>query len=129
MRSVSMRSLSHLSVAAGFMILGVTAFGQQTTPASSDPAQTTPAQTTSQTKSSPQVTPKDPQPTTVPLPPTPPTEEEMKAARDVASKKSDSLPSPGESLDPHIKAGSEDDVAAVGTRNIGGRGMGNWYST
>ena len=43
--------------------------------------------------------------------------------------KTDSLPSPGEALDPHIKKGSEDDVDAVGTRNIGGRGMGNWYST
>jgi predicted Zn-dependent protease len=43
--------------------------------------------------------------------------------------KSDSLPSPGEALDPHIKAGSEDDVSAVGTRNIGGRGAGNWFST
>jgi predicted Zn-dependent protease len=43
--------------------------------------------------------------------------------------KSDVLPSPGEALDPHIKAGSEDDVNAVGNRNIGGRGMGNWYST
>jgi len=42
--------------------------------------------------------------------------------------KSDTLPSPGEALDPHIKAGSEDDVNAVGTRNIGGRGAGNWYS-
>jgi beta-barrel assembly-enhancing protease len=48
---------------------------------------------------------------------------------DTASKKADSLPSPGEHLDPHIKAGSEDDVNAVGTRNIGGRGIGNWYST
>jgi len=46
-----------------------------------------------------------------------------------ATAKNDSLPSPGENLDPHIKAGSEDDVNAVGTRNIGGRGMGNWYST
>ncbi len=53
----------------------------------------------------------------------------MKVARDEASKKTDSLPSPGEAMDTHIKAGSEDDVAAVGTRNIGGRGMGNWYST
>jgi hypothetical protein len=43
--------------------------------------------------------------------------------------KSDVLPSPGEALDPHIKPGSEDDVNAVGTRNIGGRGAGNWYST
>ena len=41
----------------------------------------------------------------------------------------DSMPSPGESLDPHIKPGSEADVNAIGTRNIGGRGMGNWYST
>ena len=44
-------------------------------------------------------------------------------------RKTDSLPSPGEALDPHIKAGSEDDVNAIGTRNIGGRGLGNWYST
>jgi hypothetical protein len=36
---------------------------------------------------------------------------------------------PGESLDPHIQKGSEDDVDAVGQRNIGNRGMGNWYST
>ncbi|HZZ40943.1 MAG TPA: M48 family metallopeptidase [Acidobacteriaceae bacterium] len=30
---------------------------------------------------------------------------------------------------PGVKAGSVDDVNAVGTRNIGARGMGNWYST
>ena len=46
-----------------------------------------------------------------------------------ATRKEDSIPSPGESLDPHIKKGSEDDVDAVGTRNIGGRGLSNWYST
>jgi beta-barrel assembly-enhancing protease len=46
-----------------------------------------------------------------------------------AKPKTDVLPSPGEALDPHIKTGSEDDVAAIGTRNIGGRGLGNWYST
>ena len=46
-----------------------------------------------------------------------------------APTKTDDLPSPGEALDPHIKPGSEDDVNAVGTRNIGGRGAGNWYST
>jgi len=43
--------------------------------------------------------------------------------------KDDSIPSPGEHLDPHIKKGSEDDVDAVGQRKIGARGMGNWYST
>ena len=30
---------------------------------------------------------------------------------------------------PGVHAGSIDDVNAVGTRNIGARGMGNWYST
>jgi predicted Zn-dependent protease len=30
---------------------------------------------------------------------------------------------------PGVKAGSIEDVNAVGTRSIGGRGMGNWYST
>jgi hypothetical protein len=57
---------------------------------------------------------------------------QAKAAREAKGEaeqaKSDALPSPGEALDPHIKAGSEDDVNAVGTRNIGGRGAGNWYS-
>ena len=28
-----------------------------------------------------------------------------------------------------VKPGSEEDVSAAGTRNIGGRGIGNWYST
>jgi len=46
-----------------------------------------------------------------------------------ATAKTDAIPSPGEDLDPHIKKGSEDDVAAIGTRNIGGRGLGNWFST
>jgi hypothetical protein len=30
---------------------------------------------------------------------------------------------------PGVKGGSIDDVSAVGTRSIGARGMGNWYST
>ena len=69
-------------------------------------------------------------PTTSPIPGKPTaTPEESKAAAAVAASKSDSLPSPGEDLDPHIKKGSEDDVNAIGTRDIGGRGMGNWYST
>jgi predicted Zn-dependent protease len=36
---------------------------------------------------------------------------------------------PGEDLRKDIAKGSEEDVSAVGNRNIGGRGMGNWYST
>ncbi len=62
---------------------------------------------------------------------TPPTPAENKAARDEVAKKqkTDSLPSPGQDLDPHIKKGSEDDIDSIGNRNIGGRGMGNFYST
>ena len=52
-----------------------------------------------------------------------------KAQQAQTDNKTDSLPSPGEALDPNIKPGSEDDVSAVGTRNIGGRGAGNWFST
>jgi beta-barrel assembly-enhancing protease len=48
---------------------------------------------------------------------------------DTTAKKADPIPSPGEQLDPNIHKGTEEDVSAVGTRNIGGRGMGNWYST
>ena len=42
----------------------------------------------------------------------------------VDEAKEDSVPNPGEELDPHIKKGSEEDVNAVGQRNIGGRGIG-----
>jgi hypothetical protein len=45
-----------------------------------------------------------------------------------STAKTDAIPSPGEALDPHIKKGSEDDVDAIGTRDIGHRGLGNWYS-
>ena len=108
-----MRHLSHLGLAA---ILGFSfaAYGQVTpTP---DPTST------------PQ---KNPAGTSSPLPqPDPKTSKaDAKAAAVKAKAQTDSLPSPGEHLDPHIKAGSESDVNAIGTRNIGGRGMGNWYST
>lgn len=35
----------------------------------------------------------------------------------------------GEQTMPHVRPGSVDDVNAVGNRDIGGRGVGNWYST
>ena len=38
------------------------------------------------------------------------------------------LVEPGSQME-QIKPGSIDDVSAVGNRDIGGRGMGNWYST
>ena len=54
---------------------------------------------------------------------------DVKADAKAEDAKEDSIPNPGEALDPHIKKGSEEDVSAVGNRNIGGRGLGNWYST
>jgi hypothetical protein len=50
-------------------------------------------------------------------------------AKTADAAKTNILPSPGEALDPHIKKGSEDDVDAIGTRNIGARGITNWLST
>jgi hypothetical protein len=58
----------------------------------------------------------------------PPAKPDAKTDAASTPAKTDVLPSPGEALNPHIKKGSEDDVDAIGTRNIGGRGPGNWYS-
>jgi hypothetical protein len=52
-------------------------------------------------------------------------QEEAKAA---AAAKTPVLVEPGSDME-KIKPGSIDDVSAVGNRDIGGRGMGNWYST
>ncbi len=68
-----------------------------------------------------------PRPLPKPDPGTTPTE--AKDAAKTAKAQTDSIPSPGEDLKTNIKPGSEDDVNAIGTRNIGGRGLGNWYST
>jgi hypothetical protein len=117
---------------AALLTLSAVGFAQQT-PASAPPAATPPATSPASTTTS--TTPSQPaDTTTAPPASTPlPSGTEKPTAKDAAAQpnvaKTDSLPSPGEALDPHIKAGSEDDVNAVGTRNIGGRGMGNWFST
>ena len=46
-----------------------------------------------------------------------------------ASSAPDANTPPTDSKMPGVKQGSIDDVNAVGPRDIGGRGMGNWYST
>jgi beta-barrel assembly-enhancing protease len=92
-----------------------------TPPATAAPDSTTPTVQTTSDASTDKTTPADPKAT----------KKQIKDANKQANGevKNDTLPSPGEALDPHIKPGSEDDVNAVGTRNIGGRGLGNWYST
>ncbi len=100
-----MRSLAPLSLAA-LLTVGAYAQNPQTSPTSKSPT------------SSP-----------VPTDNKVPTPDELKAAKDKVAAKTDSLPSPGEDLKTNIKPGSEDDVNAIGTRNIGSRGLGNWFST
>jgi hypothetical protein len=152
-----MRSVTHLGLAAA-LTLSVAAFAQtpsstpatpapanpQSTPASTAPAdpKATPTQTTTPAQTAPDKSQTTPAADTTQIPADVPVEKPIPgnpkatkkqikdAAKQVnAENKTDSLPSPGEALDPHIKSGSEDDVNAVGTRNIGGRGLGNWYST
>ena len=120
-----MRPTTQLGLAA-VLALSLAAYAQ--TPAS-PPAQSTPPGSAN-TPNTPQPPANIPVEKPIPGTPTATPQESKDAAKKVkAENKSDVLPSPGEDLDPHIKKGSEDDVNAVGTRNIGGRGLGNWYST
>jgi hypothetical protein len=99
-----------------------------TTPAAQAPASTpasTPAASSAPTASStPDVTAPQTSSTSID-----PSKKDSKDSSAAPADKADSMATPGEDLDPHIKKGTEEDVDAVGTRNIGGRGMGNWYST
>jgi beta-barrel assembly-enhancing protease len=136
-----MRPATQLGFAV-FLSLATGAYAQQTPAPTQPPSQpSSPGQPASQTPAQPSATTPAPPPAATPAPTSdkpataPPTPSgKAPGATDAkttvaANTKTDSLPSPGENLDPHIKAGSEDDVNAVGNRNIGGRGMGNWYST
>jgi beta-barrel assembly-enhancing protease len=124
-----MRPVTQLGFAA-LLTLTTGAYAQQTpapTPApsqTSTPAASTPQQPASTPASTPSTTSA---PTTTP--PAAGTKSSPANSKTAADTKTDSLPSPGENLDPHIKAGSEDDVNAVGNRKVGDRGLGNWYST
>jgi hypothetical protein len=51
-----------------------------------------------------------------------------KKAQELAKAPNPVLVEPGSHMET-VKPGSIDDVSAVGNRDIGGRGMGNWYST
>ncbi|MGA2219868.1 MAG: M48 family metalloprotease [Terracidiphilus sp.] len=85
------------------------------TPAATPPAQTTPATTGADDKSS--TSGKPPAPGTTPV----------GGDSEAVAVNPDKVVEPG-SQKINVKAGSIDDVSAVGNRDIGGRGMGNWYS-
>jgi beta-barrel assembly-enhancing protease len=132
-----MRSVTQIGLTA-FLTLSVAAYSQ--TPTNSPSSQTTPpAQTPTTT---PQNDPQSSTPVNATIPSDVPAEKPIpghptatpKESKDAAAavkaeNKTDHLPSPGEDMKTNIKPGSEDDVNSVGTRNIGGRGVGNWYST
>ena len=52
-----------------------------------------------------------------------------KARADAAKNNNEPVPDPGDDLKKNIKKGSIEDVNSAGTRDIGGRGLGNWFST
>jgi beta-barrel assembly-enhancing protease len=134
-----MRSVTQLGLTA-FLTLSVAAYSQTPTNSPSNSQTTPPSQTPSST--TPQNDPQSTTPVNATIPSDVPAEKPIpghptatpKESKDATAavkeaNKTDHLPSPGEDMKTNIKVGSEDDVNAVGTRNIGGRGMGNWYST
>jgi predicted Zn-dependent protease len=119
-------------ILAATLALSGTALAQSP---SSQPAPT-PSASPSQTTPSPQSTPPAATPPTVPSqsgsqnapaaqqPPSTP-----EAASPAAAAPPPSATPNADGSMPGVKAGSIEDVNAVGTRNIGARGVGNWYST
>ncbi len=122
------RSLALAALALGSAAAAPAQFGSP-----QQPGQTPTPQTVPQTV-----------PQTSPTPPANPTDPTGKNDKNGKPKKDDkAAPAPVEPTKPvpleakvepngvvkGVKQGSEEDVSAVGTRTIGGRGLGNWYST
>jgi predicted Zn-dependent protease len=110
----------------------------QTQPAAQQPAPTQPQAAPAPTAQTPQSTPASPTPQTTPAPSPSATSsapsQQQPAPATNASQSAPAASTPSKSGDddkplPGVKKGSIDDVDAVGDRNIGGRGAGNWYST
>jgi predicted Zn-dependent protease len=76
-----------------------------------------------------QNSPQTSQPATAPADAPPAVSAPPAASTPPAASAPDSNVPPTDAKMPGVKPGSVDDVNAVGTRDIGGRGMGNWYST
>ena len=124
-----MRHLLNLGIAAA-MMLPLSLLSQTTDPAQKPQSpQAAPPETTSGAPAPSGSDNPGGMPKPLPKPDLKPVSPNEKKGKSAVVAKADSIPSPGESLDPHIKAGSEADVNAIGTRSIGGRGIGNWFST
>src|SRR5580698_10810225 len=139
----SKKMVSPQLLLAASLVLAPVAFAQSTSPSNTNgsqaPAQTQTSPTapasqpgTSQqpssapTTSAPTSSPQD-KPSTGPSTPA-----QTPSQPDASSAGTPSASTPPPNMEPtkvDVKKGSIDDVSAVGTRNIGGRGVGNWYST
>ena len=122
-----------LSVAAPYA-LSAQQTPTSTTPGSGAPTSTTPAggtpTSTPQTGGNqPSTTSKTGSGPTGDGPVTASKEDLEKARAEAVKNNNEPIPEPGDDLRKDIKKGSADDVSAAGTRDIGGRGMGNWFST
>ena len=62
-------------------------------------------------------------------PPPTATQADLDKAREDAAKNNEPIPNPGDDLRKDIKKGTIEDVDSAGTRDIGKRGIGNWFST
>src|SRR4249919_2027827 len=106
--------------------------GQATgTPAAGNPPQSTTASPQSAPPDTPGATTPQTTPQSTPMPPTDPTADTSTPPPSTAKPtKGSTQPTvaPGQTV-PGVKSGSQADINAVGNRDIGGRGVGNWYST
>ena len=138
---LSKKMVSPQLLLAASLALAPVAFAQSTSPNNSNGSQA-PAQTQTSTtvpaaqpgaSQQPSSTPTTSAPTSSPQdkPSTgPSTPAQTPSQPDASSAPPANTPPPNmEPSKVDVKKGSIDDVSAVGTRNIGGRGMGNWYST
>jgi predicted Zn-dependent protease len=112
---------------AASLVLAPVAFAQAT-PQTSPTGTPAPGQTPPVTGAPESTGQQSPSPTPPTLPPGTPGDQKD-AAKDNSQPVSNQPQVNTEPKEVHVKQGSIDDVNAVGTRNIGGRGLGNWYST
>ncbi len=125
--------ISTLALIATLSLSAVTMAGAQST----SPASTTPTSTTGSgpTTTTPTSTTGSANPSKAPSsgptngPPPTASKADLDKARDEAAKNNNEpIPDPGDDLKKNIKKGSIDDVESAGTRDINGRGLGNWFS-
>lgn len=122
-------NLKNLVLASTLAVAAPYALSAQQTPSSTTPSNTPASTTSSNPGSQPSTKSKTGSGPTGDGPVTASKEDLDKARAEAAKNNNEPIPEPGDDLKKNIKKGSIEDVNAAGTRDIGGRGMGNWFST